>query len=264
MSALFSHAVRWEFCGHNPISSGIPVGSGGEEPVRECVSVPSAQPSPLKLTAEQVALVLTPARVPRSASRVPDAGLGTRRGELGALRWMDCDFDNRAFDIQHSYYWRGRHLIDTKLEASAQKLPMHPGLRDWSCRSQSSTTSPKISSFLRRVAKGRKPTRFGRCAEKKDSWCSRGLASQGRSAGIRWGIDVSGDGEHQLTIRDYLAAQQPPRHEQVPAGDVEDQASGTRQVGRCLLACGLVAQTEPNPIGDVCSRSPVETCVIVP
>src|SRR5437762_9280270 len=30
MSALFSHAVRWEFCGHNPISSGIPVGSGGK------------------------------------------------------------------------------------------------------------------------------------------------------------------------------------------------------------------------------------------
>src|SRR6266566_5448314 len=30
MSALFSHAVRWEFCGHNPISSGIPVGTGGK------------------------------------------------------------------------------------------------------------------------------------------------------------------------------------------------------------------------------------------
>src|SRR5882724_678221 len=29
MSAVFSHAVRWEFCGHNPISSGIPVGAGG-------------------------------------------------------------------------------------------------------------------------------------------------------------------------------------------------------------------------------------------
>ena len=25
MSAIFSHAVRWEFCGQNPISSGIPV-----------------------------------------------------------------------------------------------------------------------------------------------------------------------------------------------------------------------------------------------
>ena len=30
MSALFSHAVRWEFCGHNPISSGIQVGTGGK------------------------------------------------------------------------------------------------------------------------------------------------------------------------------------------------------------------------------------------
>src|SRR5215510_8613439 len=30
MSALFSHAVRWEFCGHNPISSGMQVGGGGK------------------------------------------------------------------------------------------------------------------------------------------------------------------------------------------------------------------------------------------
>ena len=36
----------------------------------------------------------------------------------------------------------------------------------------------------------------------------------------------------------------------VPAGDIEDQASGTRQVGRRLPACRLVTQTEPNPIGD--------------
>lgn len=30
MSALFSHAVRWEFTSTNPISSGIPVGAGGK------------------------------------------------------------------------------------------------------------------------------------------------------------------------------------------------------------------------------------------
>ena len=29
MSALFSHAVRWEFCRRNPISSGVPVGTEG-------------------------------------------------------------------------------------------------------------------------------------------------------------------------------------------------------------------------------------------
>ena len=43
MSALFSHAVRWEFCGHNPISSGIPVGSWGQARSRApaCGSAPN-------------------------------------------------------------------------------------------------------------------------------------------------------------------------------------------------------------------------------
>jgi hypothetical protein len=39
-------------------------------------------------------------------------------------------------------------------------------------------------------------------------------------------------GEHQVTIRDYFAAQQPSCHEQVPTGDVEDQTFGTGQIGR--------------------------------
>src|ERR1700730_15370793 len=44
MSALFSHAVRWESCGHNPISSDISVGSGGrKDQVREYASVPGAK-----------------------------------------------------------------------------------------------------------------------------------------------------------------------------------------------------------------------------
>jgi len=78
-----------------------------------------------------VALVLTELEFRDQLLVFLDAGLGTRRGELGALRWMDCDFNNRSFDIQHSYYWRrGGHLIDTKSEASAQSLPMHPGLKE--------------------------------------------------------------------------------------------------------------------------------------
>ena len=35
-----------------------------------------------------------------------DGALGIRQGELGALRWLDCDFDNMNFSVQHSYYWR--------------------------------------------------------------------------------------------------------------------------------------------------------------
>jgi len=43
MSALFSHAVRWEFCTHNPISSGIPVGVGARAgPALAFAAVPNA------------------------------------------------------------------------------------------------------------------------------------------------------------------------------------------------------------------------------
>jgi integrase len=35
-----------------------------------------------------------------------DGALGMRQGELGALRWLDCDFENLSFSLQHSYYWR--------------------------------------------------------------------------------------------------------------------------------------------------------------
>lgn len=43
-------------------------------------------------------------------------------------------------------------------------------------------------------------------------------------------------GEHQLPIRDSLAAQQPSCHEQVPAGNLEDQTFGLGQIGRCDFA----------------------------
>ena len=59
MSALFSHAVRWEFCGHNPISSGIPVGTGGKRGPSTGVRISAKrQRCPLVLSSEQVKLGL--------------------------------------------------------------------------------------------------------------------------------------------------------------------------------------------------------------
>jgi len=211
MSALFSHAVRWEFCGHNPISSGIPVGSGGKRGPSTEVRVSSKRRrSPLKLTAEQVALVLTELEFRDQLLVFLDAGLGTRRGELGALRWMDCDFNNRAFDIQHSYYWRrGGHLIDTKSEASAQSLPMHPGLKDglleW--RSQSLYNQPEDFVFASERLKGRKPLDLAAVLKKKIQPAFKRIGI----IGVGWhtfrhkvGTMLAEMGEHQLTIRDYL------------------------------------------------------------
>src|SRR5438445_11467980 len=55
MSGLFSHTVRWEFCGHNPISSGKPVGTGGKRGPSTGVRISAKrQRSPLVLSPEQV------------------------------------------------------------------------------------------------------------------------------------------------------------------------------------------------------------------
>jgi len=152
MSALFSHAVRWEFCGHNPISSGIPVGSGDKRGPSTGVRISAKrQRSPLVLSPEQVKLGLAELEFRDQLLVFLEGALGIRQGELGALRWLECDFENMSFSVQHSYYWRrGGNLKSTKTEASAKLLPMHPSLKI-PCRSggrKASTTSRKISYSL--------------------------------------------------------------------------------------------------------------------
>jgi len=128
---LFSHAVRWEFCGHNPISSGIPVGTGGKRGPSTGVRISAKrQKSPLVLSLEQVKFGLAELEVRDQLLVFLEGALGIRRGELGALRWLECDLQNMSFSVQHSYYWRrGGYLKSTKTEASAKLLPMHPSLK---------------------------------------------------------------------------------------------------------------------------------------
>lgn len=106
MSALFSHAVRWEFCGRNPISSGVPVGRGGSRGPSTGVRVSAKrQKAPLVLSSEEVKLGLAKMEFRDQLLVFLIGALGTRRGEVGALRWMDCDFRKEVFYIRHSYYW---------------------------------------------------------------------------------------------------------------------------------------------------------------
>jgi len=89
-----------------------------------------------------------------------DGSLGIRQGELGALRWLDRDFENLNFSVEHFYYWRhGGNLKSTKTEASAKLLPMHPSLKDalvkW--RSQSLYNRPRDFVFPSERLKGAKP-----------------------------------------------------------------------------------------------------------
>ena len=81
-----------------------------------------------------------------------EGALGIRQGELGALRWLECDFKNMSSSVQHSYWRRGGHLKSTNTEASAKLLPMHLSVKQGLLEGGHKifTTSRAISSFLRR------------------------------------------------------------------------------------------------------------------
>ncbi len=65
---------------------------------------------------------------------------------------------------------------------------------------------------------------------------------------------AGGDGRTPAHNPRLLAAQQPSCHEQVPAGDIEDQALGTGQIGRRDFADGYFAEDKPNPMNAACER----------
>src|SRR6266852_467085 len=211
MSAVFSHAVRWEFCGHNPISSGIPVGAGGKRGPSTGVRISAKrQRAPLVLSPEQVKQGLAELQFRDQLLVFLLGALGTRRGEVGALRWTDCDFANQVFYVQHSYYWRRKgYLKATKTEASAKPLPMHPALKnallEWRAQSLYITETDFVFPSVRN--KGRKPLDLGAVLNRmiKPAFAKLGIA------GVGWhtfrhsvGSILAEMGEHQLTIRDYL------------------------------------------------------------
>lgn len=211
MSALFSHGVRWELCSHNPISSGVPVGIGGPRGPSIGVRVSAKRRrAPLVLSPEQVKLGLSELEFRDQLLVFVDGALGTRRGELGALRWTDCDFVNGVFHVQHSYYWRrGGALKAAKTEASAKPLPMHLALKsallEW--RSQSPYAEPADFVFASTRLKGKKPLDLAAVLKKKIQPAFMRLGIRG----VGWhsfrhfvGTMLAEMGEHQLTIRDYL------------------------------------------------------------
>ena len=211
MSSLFSHAVRWEFTSRNPISSGIQVGAGGKRGPSAGVRVSAKrQKAPTVLSPEQLKLGLAQLEFRDQLLVLLDGALGIRRGELGALRWQDCEFERNVFQIQHSYYWRrGGILKDTKTEASAKPLPMHPALKqallEW--RTQSHRTKPGDFVFPSRLFRGQRALDLAAVLKRKIHPAFEKLGIYG----VGWhtfrhtvGTLLAEMGEHQLTIRDYL------------------------------------------------------------
>jgi integrase len=229
MSAVFSHGVRWELCDHNPISSGMQVGAGGRRGPSIGVRVSSKrQKEPIVLTPSQVAAGLALLEMRDQLLVFMDGSLGIRRGELGALRWTDCDFETDSFIICHSYYWR---LKATKI-ASQKPLPMHPALKlalqEW--RAQSHYNRPEDFVFPSHV-------------KIQPAFRQLGVS------GVGWhtfrhsvGTMLAEMGEHQLTIRDYL------RHANLSVTNKYLQATATskrraqNKLVEAILPSGILGQ----------------------
>src|SRR5258708_13758 len=200
------------------------------------------------------------ARVPRSASRVPGCRIGnaarrTRRTPLDGLRFQQAGLRHPTFLLLAS----GRPPQRCKVGGVGSVAADAPRAQRWPSGVEITEPLQPAGGLRLRVGKaqGSQAARSGRSVEKEDparvqqDWhYRRGLAYISAHSGN----DASGDGRTPTHDPRLLAAQQPPRHEQVPAADIEDQASGTRQVGRRLLACRLATQTEPGPIGDTKQR----------
>jgi len=210
------------------------------------------QEAPLFLSPEQVKLGLTKLGFRDQLLVFLDGALGTRRGELGALRWSDCNFDSMSFSVQHSYYWRrGGHLKTTKTEASAKVLPMHLALKDalleW--KSQSEYNGPGDFVFPSRRRKGKKLLDLAAVLQKK-------VQPAFAKVGIRRGLahvsahdwdDAGRDGRTSTHDPRLLASQQSPCDEQVSSSDVAEQTPGTREIGRCYLAGWRAVGEQINP-----------------
>lgn len=143
MSAIFQHAMLYEWADRNPIR--VVRQSGKRQRI----------PQPLEL-AEMQALIGALQLSHRTAVLL-DACTGLRRSELFALQWQDVDFDNLQLNVYKSIYHQvvGR----CKTEASAKPVPLDEytaqDLRAW--REKSAYNRPTDWVFASPLMKGKQP-----------------------------------------------------------------------------------------------------------
>ena len=108
MSAIFHHAMRYEWVDRNPIK--LVRQSAKREKVPDVLELAELQLLLSKLSVRERTLALL------------DAATGLRVSELLALRWMDVDFENLELRVTRSIW----HQVvgDCKTEASAKPVPM--------------------------------------------------------------------------------------------------------------------------------------------
>jgi integrase len=114
MSALFSHAIRWEWTEKNPIAS-----------VRQSAK---RSRTPDVLTPEEINTLLSWLPEPLRTVAELDAFTGLRRGELIGLQWQDVDFEDLVIHVRRSVVMMVEGA--PKTEASAKDVPLDAALAE--------------------------------------------------------------------------------------------------------------------------------------
>ena len=114
MSALFSHALRWEWTDKNPISS-----------VRQSAK---RRNIPVVLTIEQIQCFLSHLKDPCRTAVLLDFSSGLRVGELLGLKWEDVHFETLEVNITRSVV--KQKITRYKTEASRKPIPLDPELAE--------------------------------------------------------------------------------------------------------------------------------------
>jgi len=109
MSALYSHAIRWEWVTRNPITS-----------VRQSAK---RQAVPEILTVDELVKLLNAIPEPFRTAVFLDGASGLRVGELLGLKWEDVDFKKSVIHIRRSIV--SQRIGPPKTEASQKPIPMN-------------------------------------------------------------------------------------------------------------------------------------------
>lgn len=143
MSALYSHAIRWEWTDRNPITH-----------VRQ-----SAKRSriPTILSISEIQVLLSKIKDPCRLAWFLDATSGLRVGELLALQWGDINFTSLEVNVARSI--RKQRIGRCKTEISRKPIPLAPELAEmlWSWKLRTPYNGPGDWVFASPHKKGRQP-----------------------------------------------------------------------------------------------------------
>jgi integrase len=173
MSAVFNHAVRWEWLAVNPIRM-----------VRQSAK---RTRMPIVLSIEQIAALLRILKEPTRTMVFLAAFTGLRAGELLGLKWKDVDFQKMEIHVIRSIVMQ--HVGDCKTEASHKPVPLDLRLAKvlWSWRLQSHTRLMRTGYSLAHTAGAN--CRTGQVRFTRRTWSRRQRKSESwaTSVGIHSG-----------------------------------------------------------------------------